>query len=245
MPILGIGLHILVAIYFAIHALRTGRQMYWLLVLFSFPLLGSIVYFFVEYWPEMRNSRAIHQTGRTVRKLLDPGRSLRESQQAVELSPSADNRIRYANALHDAGRLDEAITQYREAAIGPHEFDPNLNLGLAFTLHENNRAVEARSVIERYTQHEPRRVPGDMQLLYARVLASCGDQVAARSQFERVIQEDSSAEARCLYGSFLVSIGEQVKAREVFNTLLSDAKHWPSHAQKQNREWLAIARSQM
>ena len=43
MPIFGLGLHILIAIFFAIHAIRTGREMYWLLILFMFPLLGSIV----------------------------------------------------------------------------------------------------------------------------------------------------------------------------------------------------------
>ena len=46
MPFLGIGLHVLVALFFAVHAMRTHQQMTWLFVLFSFPLLGSLVYFF-------------------------------------------------------------------------------------------------------------------------------------------------------------------------------------------------------
>jgi hypothetical protein len=54
MPYIGLSLHILVAIYFAVHALKTGRQMYWLFILFSFPLLGLIAYFFVEYLPDMQ-----------------------------------------------------------------------------------------------------------------------------------------------------------------------------------------------
>ncbi|UUZ49232.1 hypothetical protein LP420_01965 [Massilia sp. B-10] len=48
------GLHILVALFFAIHAIRNGREMYWLLILFSFPLLGSVVYFFAIYMPTTR-----------------------------------------------------------------------------------------------------------------------------------------------------------------------------------------------
>ncbi|MDF2480054.1 MAG: putative transrane protein [Stenotrophomonas indicatrix] len=45
MPYIGIGLHILVAIYFAVHAIRSGQSLYWLILLFSFPLFGSVVYF--------------------------------------------------------------------------------------------------------------------------------------------------------------------------------------------------------
>ena len=47
MPFVGLGLHVLVALFFAIHAVRSGQNMYWLFILFVFPLLGSIVYFVV------------------------------------------------------------------------------------------------------------------------------------------------------------------------------------------------------
>lgn len=57
MPYSGLGLHVIIALCFANHALRTGRQRYWLLLLFSFPLLGSAVYFFAEYSPELRCNR--------------------------------------------------------------------------------------------------------------------------------------------------------------------------------------------
>lgn len=42
MTIFGIGLHILIALFFAIHAVRTGRELDWLFILFRLPLLGAI-----------------------------------------------------------------------------------------------------------------------------------------------------------------------------------------------------------
>ena len=54
MPFLGLGLHVIVAVFFAIHAVRTGRELYWLIILFMFPLLGSIVYFAVVVLPDTR-----------------------------------------------------------------------------------------------------------------------------------------------------------------------------------------------
>ena len=35
MYIFGIGIHVLVAIFFAIHVIRSGQQMYWLMILLS------------------------------------------------------------------------------------------------------------------------------------------------------------------------------------------------------------------
>ena len=56
MPYIGLGLHVLVAIYFAVHAVRSGQEQYWLFILFSFPLLGSVVYFLVIYLPDSLNA---------------------------------------------------------------------------------------------------------------------------------------------------------------------------------------------
>ncbi|MDB5800204.1 MAG: Tetratricopeptide 4 [Rhodocyclales bacterium] len=240
-PYLGIGAHVLVAIFFAIHALRGGRNLTWLFVLFAFPLLGSIVYFFVEFLPEIRGSRAVNVTGKAVRSLIDPKRALREAERAAELSPSADNRIRLATALFDANRFDEAIAQYQSAAVGLHEFDPTLNLGLARTLLAQNRAFEARAVIERYMLHEKNRVPGDLPLLYARTLAACNDQQAALAQFERVLAEDPTPEARSRCGEYLRSIGQDARAREVLNAFMADVKHWPRNVRALNREWIDLA----
>ncbi len=63
MPIAGLGLHVLLAIICAIHVVRTRQQLYWLFILFAFPLLGSIVYFFAIYLP---NSRLEHQAMKAV-----------------------------------------------------------------------------------------------------------------------------------------------------------------------------------
>ncbi|MGZ8272208.1 MAG: hypothetical protein ACXW1T_13100 [Methylophilus sp.] len=74
MPFLGLGLHIIIAIFFAIHALKNGKQMYWLLILFSFPLLGSIVYFFAEYLLSSKVERGVRQVSSKALELLDPER---------------------------------------------------------------------------------------------------------------------------------------------------------------------------
>ena len=102
MPVALGMLHILVAIFFAVHAVRNGRANYWLFVLLGFPFLGSVIYFFAEYLPEMRHSRIGRQAVSAVTSIVDPGRALREARADFERTPSADHRARLADALLEA-----------------------------------------------------------------------------------------------------------------------------------------------
>ena len=116
MPFLGLGLHVLIALFFAVHAMRSGQQMYWLFVLFSFPLLGSIVYFLVIYLP---NSRLDHGTRKVVAaaaKTLDPTRELRAAHAAFEYTPTAQNQMRLASALLES-ELNRPLLRRLSAAV--------------------------------------------------------------------------------------------------------------------------------
>ena len=51
MPIVGLGLYFLLAVLCAVHVVRSGQPMYWLMILFALPILGSVVYLFAVYLP--------------------------------------------------------------------------------------------------------------------------------------------------------------------------------------------------
>ena len=120
MPVFGLGVHVLIALFFAVHAMRSGQQMYWLIILFSFPLLGSIVYFVVIYLPDSRLDRGIRKATVAAKNVLDPGRELREAEQAFDLTPTAQNQLRFANALLEAGFSTFcSLPQQTEPGYGP------------------------------------------------------------------------------------------------------------------------------
>ena len=96
MPFAGLGLHILVALFFAVHAVRSGQQMYWLIILFSFPLLGSLVYFLAIYLPDSRLQHGARKVVASAAKALDPTRELREARAAFDYTPTAQNQMRLA-----------------------------------------------------------------------------------------------------------------------------------------------------
>src|SRR5690242_11183236 len=145
MPFVGLGLHILVAIFFAIHVVRSGQQMYWLIILFSFPLLGSIVYFVAVYLPNSRLERGARKAVSIAAKALDPTRELREARAAFDYTPTAQNQMRLAAALLDAGQAEEAATNYEACLKGPFASDLDMRWGAAQAWLACGRHAQAAS----------------------------------------------------------------------------------------------------
>jgi len=106
MPILG-GLHLIIAIGLAIHAMRTGRPYYWLFILLFVPALGSIG------------------------DLLDPDREWRRRSEAVALTGSVQAKRDLADECERKGMWEDAIKLYRESAQGMFAEDPAILFGLA------------------------------------------------------------------------------------------------------------------
>jgi hypothetical protein len=116
MPYLAGIVHLAMAIFFAIHAVKTGRPSWWLFVLLSFPLMGSVIYFFAVFLPDQSNTRGGRRAMRAIQNVLDPEGELREAQLEYDRTPSVQNRSRLAAALLAKGRNDEALAHFRACA---------------------------------------------------------------------------------------------------------------------------------
>jgi hypothetical protein len=244
MPFIGLGVHFLVALFFGVHAMRTGRNMYWLIILFSFPLLGSIVYFFVEYLPHSRLDRGINKAAGAAMKLLDPEREYREATAAFELTPTAQNKIRLAKAALDRGNAQEAVGHYQDALRGPFAGDPELLFGLASALlcqeisASSARAVE---VVQQLRTAHPDYRKDEVALLAARAFAGGGRTADAAAAFEHALATYNNVETRARYIAWLAAQGDLTQASHHLDDLLKAAGHWSPHARTINREWLALA----
>ena len=243
MPVALGALHILVAIFFAVHAVRNGRANYWLFVLLGFPFLGSVVYFFAEYLPEIRHSRMARQAVSAVTAIIDPGRALREAQLDFDRTPSADHRARLADALLEAGRAGDALAHYRACLGGHHAKDAKLRLGLARAALAAGEPRTTIDTLQSLFADEPERWAGTPALLLAQAQAAAGDDVAARAAFDEALARHNSFETRCAYGLYLAGRGHDARARELLEGALRDSKLVDEHARVLNRESLDQARA--
>jgi hypothetical protein len=239
MPIAGLGLHVLIAIYFAVHAIRTGQDRYWLFILFAFPLLGSLVYAIAIWMPDARNSRQGQQVVSGVRKMLDPTRELRAAQEQLEIAATPDNHLRLASALLESGRASEAVVQYHAVLNGIYAKDPQISVQLARALLEAGKPNDARETLEQLIREQPKFKSPEGHLIYARSLAALGDRTKAKEEFEVLVGYFAGLEARARYASALFGWGERERTKALVGESLILAKRMPGYAREINKPWLA------
>lgn len=239
MSFFGIGLHILLAIFFAVHAVRTQQPLYWVFILIMFPLIGSIVYALAIWVPEMQSHRGVRSAGNKVRKLLDPGRELREARQAHDDAASVGNQLRLADALLAAGQAAEALPLYDQALTGLYASDPDIRARKARALLEAGRAGEARALLDALIAEKPDYRSPVAHLTYARAVAAVGDREKAHEEFAVLVGYYPGLEARARYAALLRDWGELDKARTLAAESLRISQRLPVHARTNDREWIA------
>jgi hypothetical protein len=236
--IFGIGIHVLVALFFAVHAIRQGRELYWLLILFIFPFLGSIVYFFAVYLPNSRLESALRSGSSEALKLLNPGKNLRDAERAYDLTPSVGNQMRVASALFAAGKTARAIQTFDACLERAPANDLDLRIEAAKAKIEGGQAEQAIMLL-RYvrTQNDTYRVQ-DVTLLSARALADAGQDVAAGQQFDYLYKNFGAIDVKVEYAIWLLSRQKTAQANEVKTEIDQAVKHWPRHAKYLNKPLL-------
>jgi len=242
MGLLGI-LSIAIAVFFAIHAVRTGRNMFWLMVLLMVPFLGSVVYFFAEYLPELRHSGTGRRSARAVKAIVDPNRELREAQLAFERTPTVDNRSRLAEALLARGDVDAAIEHYAACASGPYAKDAKFRRGLARAQIAGGRHADAARTLQALIDDDPREAQGEPSLWLAQTLAESGDDTGALAAYERAHAAFDTTETRCAYGLFLVRLGRDAQARTLLESVVRDSHTGTSYSRAANRDAIEQARA--
>jgi hypothetical protein len=229
MAILGIGLHVLVAIFFAVHAIRSRQQMVWLMILFLFPLLGSVAYFFGVYLPDSRLERGASRMVTGAAAALDPTRELREAHEAFAFAATAQNQMRLANAQLEAGNPEAAAATYEECLHGAFAGDPEIRLGAARASVACGRHAEALAHLARLRQAAPHCRPEQTSLLMARALAGAGRNDEARAEFEAAVTRHGSFDARAEFAIWAAGAREFQLAHRLQNELQSTMDRWDRH----------------
>jgi hypothetical protein len=240
-PILGF-LHIAVAIFFAVHAVRTGRNMYWIMILILAPFLGSVIYFFAEYLPEMRHSTVARKSVRVVSALVDPNRELRDARLAFERTPTVDNRSRLAEALLARGDNDEAIEQFQACASGPYAKDVKFRRGLARAQLAAGRHAAAAATLEALFADSAREAGSDAALWLAQALTQV-DEARALAAFDHASHVHNTTETQAAYGIFLASLGRDAQARPLLEGVLHNARVGTPSSRELNRASIDQARA--
>jgi len=238
MPIL--VLTFLVQACFIYHVFKTGRPYWWAYVILGFPVIGCVVYYFVEVFPGSREHRAAGRASRNLSRAFNPDKELKKLVEAVEIAPTVQNRTALAEELLRFGRIDEATDLYVAARTGPHANDADLMYGLARAHIAGQKYADASSIVDEVQQKHPSFRVEQVALLRARVLEGLGEHPAALDQYERVAETFVGLEAKVRYGQLLQKMGHETHACTIFEQVVTHAKRF-NIKHEEERGWLEIA----
>ena len=233
MPIIG-GLHILIALLCAVHVVRSGQPLYWLFILFAFPLLGSLVYVFAIYLPSTRLPQGAAKAVTAAARAMDPGRDVREARAAYELSPSAQNQMRLAEALLAAGEPAEAAERYEAALQGPFASDPDLRFGAARAQLDCGRFDAALAHLQALQAARPEFRTDQVLLLLARACGGAGRGAEAREHFEAAVARYGSFEAQAEYAIWALGQGDTATAERLQGEIDRLVARWTAATRELN-----------
>jgi hypothetical protein len=244
MPILGAVL-LVIQLCFAYHALKTGRQWWWIGIIMGFPVGGCLLYYFIEVFPNTRESRKAEKAVQALVKSFDPDKSLREKVANLEDCGSVDNRMTLAASCMDRKMYRDAIALYRSCLAGVYAADPNIRFGLATALLGAEDWKEAHAITQALRQSHAAFRSAEVQLIAGRALEAMGRFDEALAEYRVLADTYVGEEGRWRYGALLVRMGRGGEASDVFQRMLRNAKRQPEHYRDAQREWLALAEQQI
>lgn len=234
MPFFGLGLHILLALFCAIHVVRSGQQFYWLFILFAFPMLGSLVYIFTIYLPSARLERGALNAMSAAAKALDPARQVRVARADYQHMPTAQNQMHLAAVLLDMGDAEEAADLYENALKGPLASDPELLLGAARAWTTCQQYARALPHLERLQNTHPAFRPEAVCLLLARCYGGTARPVDAKEMFQGTIDRFGTFEARAEYAIWALGSGNAATAARLQAEMDQITSRWNEMSREHN-----------
>ena len=242
MPILFIAT-VLFQLALAIHVAKTGRQLYWIMIIVMLPWIGGIAYLVAEVLPGLRNDPTARRALRTMGEKINPEKNRRRIEAELLVTDTLENRKRLAEECMKLGDFDTAAFLYQRCLTGVYANEASFMLGLATAQAELGQFPECRQTLEKLIAANPNFRSADGHLLYARSLEQLGETAKALEEYSALETSFPGEEARCRYGLLLLRDGRAADARRVFQAMLDREKIAPSYYRKKERAWLDQARA--
>ena len=214
-------------------------------MLIFMPLIGGLAYLIIELIPEFSRSISGQRAVRNVKQTLNPGAELKQHEAAWKQSPNVDNSRRYAEALLDSGKTEEAEGIINQALKGLFETEPTLLLLKARLQFEKGRTTEVVQTLESLQEHNADFRSAEGHLLYARALEAEDNIDKAIREYSAVSGYFPGVEARYRLALCLQAAGKDTAAQSEYESILNDAKLAPPHFRKSQKKWLDAVKQEM
>lgn len=195
-----------------VHVVRSGREMYWLMIFMMAPMLGPAFYFFAVILPEMMGGRAARGLGKAAQRAIDPERDYHTALRALEDSPTLGNRMKVAYAAAALGRWRDAEAQWAICAGGHGGDDPAVLAGHADALLEIGEHAQALKQLEKLKALGAEGAGPRAALAFARAYEGLGRNAEADNAYRFAADRLPGLEAGARYVAFMARTGRREDA---------------------------------
>ena len=232
-------------IFFIIHAARTGRPYYWMMILLFVPMLGILAYVVFELLPGASRSPASRKAVDNAKRLVNPEGDYRALTLQLEVTPTVANKRALADECARLGRLDEAETLYRSGLSGIHATDAGLMLGMARVRFAQDDPVGCLAALDALRSANPDFQSADAHMLYARSLESQSRDAEALSEYEALSHYFGGEEPKVRHALLLRKMGDAQAAQDAFAEIKRSVERAPSFYRRNQQEWYRQAKQNL
>jgi hypothetical protein len=213
------GLSLLVQIGLIVHVLRTGRPLWWILILLIAPFLGSLAYVLVEIVPGLGNRSAGPSAGWS--RFKPRALVIADLRARLAEGGTVALRLQLAEQLLAAGAAAEADEIASGALSGPFKDDPTTLVDVARFKLEQGRCAEALALLDRADIQADRMLTTRKDLLEGRACLGLGDYARAEAALQRTEGRHLGDEPRFWLAKIYLATGRTDAARTVLGEIRS------------------------
>jgi len=211
------------------------REWVWALFIAVGWGFSALFYYFIVYRAAPSATRGFELPGAHDR------RRIKELQAKIHHLDKPHHHSQLGDIYFQQGKLDKAETCYRAALErDPQDIDTRAHLGQC--LLRQNKAGEARPLLEGVVAENPKHDYGYSLMALAETLSALGQKDAAMAIWKQVTERHSYPRAKVQLAELYLANGQSEPARVELRDVIADDEHAPAFQRARDRVWVRRAR---
>lgn len=223
------------AIWMCIDAIRR-QEWLWAVLIFVFPFINPILYFFLVYRQSPPTMRGLELPGSHDRKRI------KELQDQIHHLDKAHHHLELGDVYFQQGKLEKAEACYRASLERePDDLDARAHYGQC--LLRLGRPQEARKYLQGVIDEDVSHDFGHTAMALAETQTLLGQSEPAMATWRKVLETHTYARARVQLAELLAAAGQTKAAQTEAREVLADEAHTPEFQRRRDRVWINRAKT--
>jgi tetratricopeptide (TPR) repeat protein len=211
------------------------REWVWALFIVIGWGFSALFYYFAVYRAAPSATRGFELPGAADR------RRIKELQAKIHHLDKAHHHFQLGDIYFQQGKLDKAEACYRASfERDPQDIDTRAHLGQC--LLRQNKATEARPLLEGVVAENPKHDYGYSLMALAETLSAVGEKAAALGIWQQVTEKHSYPRAKVQLAEMYLANQQPDLARAELKDVVADDEHAPAFQRVRDRIWVRRAR---